>query len=201
MDSDTDNLIQCAANGDKLAREKLLQRYRDRLKKMIAVRMDARLAQRIDPSDVVQDTMVTADKRLDQFLAEPSIPFYAWLRSMAFDRLADLYRRHVTAQRRSVNREHPWALAMSDASAVLLAEKLPATASTPSQRMMRVENHSRVKKLLGEMPAGDREIIIMRHLEGMKVSEIATVLQMPEGTVKSRHFRALTEMRRILFEE
>jgi RNA polymerase sigma-70 factor (ECF subfamily) len=201
MTTDTENLIKRAISGDVLAREELLRRYGNRLKKLVAVRMDARLSKRIDPSDVVQDTLLTAEKRLEEFLENPTVPMYTWLRSMALDRLADLYRRHVVAQRRSVTREHPWAQAISNASEMLLAAQLQGTSSTPSQHLMRDELIRRVRNLLGRMEDVDREIIIMRHLEGMKIGEIASVLQMPEGTVKSRHFRALTEMRRILFEE
>ena len=200
-DMDTDDLVKRAAAGDGEARDQLLQRHRDRLKKMVAVRIDPRLARRVDPSDVVQEALAVADKQLDKYLSEQPIAFYPWLRSLAWNQLIDMHRRHIQAQRRSVQREQPWELAMSDASAMLLAERLPSPASTPSRHLLREEIQHRVKQLLAEMSPGDREIIVMRHLEGMSVREVAAVLELPEGTVKSRHFRALESLRRVLKEE
>ena len=168
---------------------------------MVAVRIDPRLASRVDPSDVVQETLAVADKRLDQYLAEQPIAYYPWLRSLAWNQLVDMHRRHIHAQRRSVQREQPWELAMSDASAILLAERLPSPTTTPSRHMLQKEIERRVKQLLAEMSPCDREIIVMRHLEGMSVREVAAVLELPEGTVKSRHFRALKSLRRVLIEE
>ena len=198
---DTDALVRRAAAGDGEARDQLLLRHRDRLRQMVAVRIDPRLARRVDPSDVVQETLAVADKRLDKYLAEQPIAYYPWLRSLAWNQLIDMHRRHVHAQRRSVEREQPWELAMSDASAMLLAERLPGPTSTPSQHLLRAEIQRRVKQLLAEMSPADREIIVMRHLEGMSVREVAAVLELPEGTVKSRHFRALESLRRVLIED
>lgn len=198
---DTDVLLHRVADGDVAARDKLLQRYRGRLRNMISVRMDTRIARRVDASDVVQETLAVADQRLDAFLKDQPISYYAWLRSLARDQLVDVYRRHILAQRRSVTREQPWELAMSDASAILLAEQIPAETLSPSEVFSREEVHARVKQLLSEMAPQEREIVVMRHLEGLSVKEIARVLELSEGTVKSRHFRSLSAIRKILAKE
>jgi RNA polymerase sigma-70 factor (ECF subfamily) len=200
-ESDTDRLVERAAQGDAVARDDLLNLHRDRLKRMVAVRLDPRMAGRIDPSDVVQETLAAAEQRLDRYLAEQPVAWYPWLRSLAWNQLIDIHRRHVRAQRRSVAREEPWEKAMSDASATRLAECLPGKTLSPSRQILQQEIQKRVRSLLAELPCRDREIIVMRHLEGMSVREIASILEIPEGTVKSRHFRILESLRRVLSED
>jgi RNA polymerase sigma-70 factor, ECF subfamily len=104
---DTDALLDRAAAGDAGARNLLLARHRRRLRRLIAVRLDRRLAARVDPSDVVQESLAEADRRLDAYLAARPLPFYPWLRRLALERLVDLHRRHVRSQKRSVRRELP----------------------------------------------------------------------------------------------
>src|SRR6516164_5374655 len=104
---DTDALLAQASQGDADAGQRLLARHRDRLKRMVAVRLDRRLLARLDPSDVVQEALAEAARRLPDYLRERPLPFYPWLRQLAADRLVTLHRRHVRAQRRSVRREEP----------------------------------------------------------------------------------------------
>src|SRR5262245_32662781 len=104
-ETDTELLLERAAAGDAGARDRLLQRHRGRLRRMVAVRADPRLAARVDPSDVVQETLADAARKLDAYLRDRPLPFYPWLRRLAQERLAALHRRHVRAKRRSVTRE------------------------------------------------------------------------------------------------
>ena len=105
---DTDHLLAAASQGDRIARGRLHDRHRRRLRRMVALRLDRRLAARVDPSDIVQDALVDADRGLDEYLSTRPIPFYPWLRRMVWDRLADAYRRHLRAGQRSVcAKSHP----------------------------------------------------------------------------------------------
>jgi RNA polymerase sigma-70 factor (ECF subfamily) len=106
---DTDVLLDRAAAGDSTARQQLLGRHRNRLKRMVAVRLDPRLAARVDPSDVVQEALADAARKLSDYLARRPLPFYPWLRRLAWERLVKLHRRH-TAGRRDIAREEPPAL-------------------------------------------------------------------------------------------
>src|SRR5436853_3869317 len=101
---DTEQLLDAAARGDGQARGRLLERHRKRLKRMVAVRLDRRLAPRVDPSDVVQETLAEAARRLDEYLRARPMPYYPWLRRLAWVRLDKLRRRH-TAGRRDIGRE------------------------------------------------------------------------------------------------
>ncbi len=96
--SDTEELLRQAEYGDPEARERLLARHRDRLRKMIAWRLDRRLAARVDPSDVVQEVLLEASCKMDRYLRERPLPFFPWLRSLAGEHLATLHRRHVRAR-------------------------------------------------------------------------------------------------------
>src|SRR5579864_4019582 len=102
---DTERLLEQASRGDAAARQQLLERYRTRLRRMVAVRMDRRLAARVDPSDVVQESLADAFQNLSDYLRRRPLPFYAWLRQFAWERLLKLHRRHIHTQKRSVTRE------------------------------------------------------------------------------------------------
>src|SRR6185437_14489643 len=144
------------------AREQLLIRHRDRLTRMVAVRLDRTLAARVDPSDVVQETLTDAARRLDDYLRERPMPYYPWLRRLASDRLDKVHRRH-TARRRSVRREEPPPL--PNQSAQQLAERLLAANSDPAHAALKKEKRQQVRALLDRLSAGDREVLVLRFLE------------------------------------
>src|SRR3954452_22702764 len=163
---DTDYLLRQTAAGDESARGRLLDRHRDRLKRMVAVRADPRLAARVDPSDVVQETLTEPAAKLARSLAARPLPFYPWLRQLALERLATLHRRHVRAGRRSVAREEA-RMGLSNRSAVELAERLFARQSVPGSRLQRLEVQARVRAALAALREADREVLVLRHLEGL----------------------------------
>ena len=103
--AETDALLERASRGDDQARQRLLERHRSRLKRMVAVRMDRRLAARLDPSDVVQEALADAARDLPDYLRTRPMAFYPWLRQLAWDRLVRLHRHHIDTGRRSVDRE------------------------------------------------------------------------------------------------
>jgi RNA polymerase sigma-70 factor (ECF subfamily) len=194
---DTEQLLALAAAGDASARGQLLQRHRDRLRRMVAVRADPRLAARVDPSDIVQETLAVAAERLDAYLKDRQVAFYPWLRQLAEDRLGALLRRHVRAGRRSVTRE-AGRLGLPDESALALADRLAAGQSSPSAHAQREELRARVRRALAALPDVDREILVLRLLEGLSAKEIADVLGMTVGAVRTRQARALVRLRSFL---
>jgi RNA polymerase sigma-70 factor (ECF subfamily) len=197
MPPDTEKLLGLVAAGDEAARGQLLQLHRDRLRRMIAVRADPRLTARVDPSDVVQETLAAAADRLDAYLRNRPLAFYPWLRQLAQDRLGALYRRHVQARRRSVTREKGH-LGLPDESAMALADRLVARQSSPSAHIQREEQRARVQRALAALPDMDREILVLRLLEELPVNEIGDVLGMTPGAVRTRQARALVRLRGLL---
>ncbi|HZU34678.1 MAG TPA: sigma-70 family RNA polymerase sigma factor [Gemmataceae bacterium] len=198
---DTDELLLRAEQGDAQARQTVLVRHRDRLKLMVSLHLDRRLAARIDPSDVVQEALLQAAQNLDQYLHERPLPFYPWLRQLAWKSLIDLHRRHLHAKRRSVRREEPLAPHLSDQSAMQLAERVLIHQSSPSQRAIRSELRSRIRAALDRLGERDREVLVLRNLEQLSTKETAAVLGIREGSVKTRHLRALERLRALLEPE
>jgi RNA polymerase sigma-70 factor, ECF subfamily len=191
---DTDQLLTAASQGDRAARGRLLQRHRRRLRRMVAVRLDPRLAARVDPSDIVQEALGDADRRLDDYLRRRPIAFYPWLRRLTWDRLADAYRRHLRAGQRSVSREEPPPL--PGASSMALAERLlDDPADRPGAGLSRAERQARVRAALDQLADRDREVLVLRHLEDLSTADTAAVLGISEGTVKVRLLRAIQRLR------
>ncbi len=192
---ETEELIERAGRGDDPARQALLARHRARLRRMVAVRMDPVLAARVDPSDVVQEVLAEAHRTLDAYLRDRPLPFYPWLRRLAWERLAKLYRRHVRSRKRSLLREGAEEPGLSDQSALALAERLVAGGTSPSHHLLRDEMRDRVHVALAGLGDRDREVLALRFLEGLSTAETAVVLGLGEGAVKSRVMRALARFR------
>jgi len=193
---DTEELLRRAGQGDPSAANDLFQRHRRRLRRMVGVRMDRRLAARVDPSDVVQEALADAARRLPAYLRDRPLPFFPWLRRLAWDRLAALHRTHVRAARRSVTREEPPAL--PDESALELADRLLARTGGPSAGPQREERRALVREALGRLPERDREVLVLRQLEGLSVAEVAVVLGIGEKAVYARQLKALERLGALL---
>ena len=196
LDENTAELLDRAARGDSSATDKLLTCNRDRLVRMVEVRMDARMASRVDPSDVVQETMTVAAARLPVYLVERPIPFYPWLRQIAWQKLVDLHRQHVGAKRRSV--VHEASIGLPAESSVQLVDYLLADATSPSMQLARREIRQRVRRALAELPDRDREVLALLYLEQLTTNEVSAVLDISEKAVSMRHLRALDRLRPLL---
>jgi RNA polymerase sigma-70 factor (subfamily 1) len=199
-DEQTQQLIQLAAGGDNAAANRLLERHRAALRRLIAVRMDRAMARRVDASDIVQDVLLEASRRMGEYLRDPAMPFHLWLRQMAKDRMIDLHRRHH-AQRRDVDRERPLAQrAFPDQSSLDLAAQLKDAELTPAAATIRKELEGRFLEALDELEENDREIITMRHVEQLGNSEVAEALSLSPAAAGMRYVRALRRLRAILTE-
>jgi RNA polymerase sigma-70 factor, ECF subfamily len=198
---DTDWLIDQVIRGDVAARQQLLARHRDRLRRMVAVRLDRRVAVRVDPSDVVQETLAAADRKMPEYLRERPLPFYPWLRTIALERVSKIHEQHLRALRRSVTREQPRLECLPDESALTLARMLIDSGPSPSRQLVQEEMRAQVQAALARLREQDREILVMRYLEQLSNKEIAAAIGVSEGAVKMRHLRALTSLRSFLGDE
>ena len=106
---------------------------------MIAVRLDRRMLPRLDASDVVQEVLLRASTQLDDYVASPPLPFFAWLRQIAWEQVVKLHQRHLLAQKRTVNRESRWDGNLPDESAAALADRIAGVGEGPTSKAIRVE--------------------------------------------------------------
>jgi RNA polymerase sigma-70 factor (ECF subfamily) len=189
---DTEQLLDAAAHGDPDARGRLLHRHRDRLNRMVAARLDRRLAPRLDPSDLVQEALAEAAGKLDDYLKDRPLPFYPWLRQIAQQRLTAARRRHLAAGRRTVARHDP--VGLPPESVLELAERLLA-GEPPSAGLRREEQRGVVRAALERLREPDREVLVLRFLEQLSSAEVAEVLGVSEGAVRVRMTRALQRLR------
>jgi RNA polymerase sigma-70 factor (ECF subfamily) len=201
QEPDSEQLLKQLAAGDPAARELLLNRHRKRLRQMVALRLDRRLWARVDPSDVVQETLAIADQKLADYARKRPLPFYPWLRCLAWERLVQIRRLHIGAQSRSIDREESLRPPLPNESALKLADRLAARGSSPSARIERDELLHRVRRALLQLKEGDREVLVLRYLEDLTTKEIAAVLSVTEATVKMRHLRAVRRLRKLLGED
>jgi RNA polymerase sigma-70 factor, ECF subfamily len=201
MNSEIDTLLRDAAQGDEIALRCLLERHRDRLRRMIAARLDPRLAPRLDASDVVQETLSDAARRLPEYLSNRPLPFFAWLYRLAADRLARTHRHHVVSTVRGIGREERIDGPSHDrATAKRLVDRLATNDTTPGRRMAREERRTLLARAIAQMDNADREILALRYLDQLAFDEIAAVVEIGLSAAKMRHLRAVDRLR-VLLEE
>jgi RNA polymerase sigma-70 factor (ECF subfamily) len=168
---------------------------------MVSLRMDPRIAVRCDPSDVVQEALLDAHRLLPQYLKDRPLPFYPWLRQLAWQQLVAHHRRHLKYKVRSVLREDDVWRSLSDHSTGQLAERLVESVATPSQAMARAEAHRDMMVALRQLRDDERDVLVLRILEELSSQETAAVLGISAEAVRVRQFRALQHVRQILDEK
>jgi RNA polymerase sigma-70 factor (ECF subfamily) len=201
--SQTQELLARARQGDPPAVNELLDRHREALRRMIDLRMDRVVQRRVDASDIVQDVLVEANRRLDEYLhsKSPAMPFHLWLRHIAHDRLIDAHRRHRQAARRSIDREQSLAAARYlDQSTLDLAAQIADRELTPAAAATWAELQRRFQAALDTLDEQDQEVILMRHFEHLTNSEVAQSLNLSEAAAGMRYLRAMRRLRANLDE-
>lgn len=195
----TQELLKQARQGDAAAVDALLARHREPVRRMIDLRLDPAIVQRVDASDVVQEVLLEASRRLADYLRKPAMPFHLWLRHIAKDHLIDAHRRHHQTQKRGVDREQPihrpgWA----DRSSLELAGQLVDPERTPASAAIQQELQRRLHEALGELDEPDREVILLRHFEQLGNQEAAAALGLTEAAASMRYLRAVRRLRDLL---
>ncbi len=196
--SETCRLIKLAEQGDESAHQTLLTAHEDRLKRMVKSMLHPRLSARVDPSDVVQDAFAKAAPRLPQYLLDQPVAFYPWLRQIVKERLIDIHRKHVDADRRSINNEVRLEPNISGASAAHIANYLVSDESTPSSAASKREKIEQIKQAMQMLSTEDHELLTMRFFEQLNVAEISSVLSISESAARSRLRRMLERLGRLV---
>jgi RNA polymerase sigma-70 factor (ECF subfamily) len=198
-DSVLNELNARVVRGDAGALGQLLECHRPRLRMMVRLRMDRFLQSRVDASDVLQEAFLEASSRLEEFVRNPAVPFYLWLRTITGQQLLAAYRRHCGTQGRDARREiSPRSSGLPEANSGALAAQLVACATSPSGVAMQAELKDRLEHALDELDAMDREIIVLRHFEELTNSEAARVLDLTPSAACNRYVRALERLRQVM---
>jgi len=177
--SDDASLIAATLAGDSAAYGRLVQLYQDRLYNSL-LRV---LGSADDAADIVQDAFVQAYVKLDSFRGGSA--FYTWLYRIAFNL--------AMSQRRRAHRE----TSLDQLKSLLGAEPLDGRPSAEAD-VLRHERAELVHSALAELSFEHRQILVLREIDGCRYDEIAEILDLPVGTVRSRLFRARLEMRDLL---
>ena len=192
-------VLRRAAAGDEEALRELFARYHDRLKRMVHLRLSRRLAGRVDDSDVLQEAFVEVARKLPEYVQEPKLPPFLWMRHLTALKLTEVHRRHLGTQLRDADREvtlHRGGLPLADS--VSLAAQLLGTLTTPSQAAIKAETRMLVQEALNGMDPIDREVLALKHFEQLSTTEIAQVLGLSKAGAGSRYLRAIKRLRAIL---
>lgn len=195
----TQDLLREVGEGDPSAVNRLLDRHREAVRRMVQMRLDQAVARRVDASDVVQDVLLEASQRLSDYIRNPPMPFHLWLRQLAKDRIIDMHRRHRAAQRRSVDREQNMSsFGTDDQSAADLTALLRDAELTPAASALRKEMEERFVLALDKLEDSEREMIIMRHFEHLGNGDIAEALGLSAPAAGMRYLRAIRRLRELL---
>jgi RNA polymerase sigma-70 factor (ECF subfamily) len=175
-----------------------LERYREYLRTLARLQLDDRLRGKLDPSDVVQQTLLEAHQARDKLRGLNEAQLAAWLRRALANNLADEARR-LGAQARDVGRERPLAQAVDESSA-RLESLLAAEHSSPSHQAVRQEDLLRLAEALGRLAEDQRAAVELHHLEGRTLAETAQAMGRSRSAVASLVFRGLRNIRQRLDE-
>lgn len=196
---ETIRLLQRGVDGDQQALCDVWQRHRERLRRLVKLRLDRRLQGRIDPSDVLQEAFIDFASRAKEYVQKPDMPLFLWLRYLTGQRLQLLHRHHLGAQMRDAGREvsiHRGA--MPQATSVSLAAQLLGRFTSVTTAVQRAEMQVVLQETINSMDHIDREILAMRHFEELSNVETAQALGIKPSAASSRHIRALKKLRQTL---
>jgi RNA polymerase sigma-70 factor (ECF subfamily) len=197
--NDLDALLTRAKAGDATALAALFTGHRERLERMVALRLDRRLTGRVDPSDVIQEAYLEVHKRFDEYARDASVPFFLWLRLVTGQKLADCHRHHLGARMRDARQEVSlYRGPMPQASSVSLAAQLLGKMTSASQAAVRAEHKLHVQEAINSMEPLDREVLVLRHFEHLSNDETALALGLRKSAASQRYIRALKRLKEIL---
>jgi RNA polymerase sigma-70 factor, ECF subfamily len=199
--SETAKLLARLRAGDRGALAELFEQHRDRLHRMVELRIDARLQGRIDASDVLQDGFLDLAKRVESYLSDPKLPVFLWLRLVVSDRLAMVHRHHLGTRMRDAAQEvslHRDPLPQASASSAALASMLLGRLTSPSNAAIRAEQILQVQEAVNSLEPLDREVVALRQFEQLSRAETAAVLGITEQAGTKRYIRALKKLSAIL---
>lgn len=177
-----------------------LEGFREYLRLLARLNLDVRLQAKLDPSDIVQQTMLQAYQERGQFRGTTEAEMAAWLRTILVNELAGAVRKFLQGQKHQVALERSLAEAVDDSSSRLQAW-LAADQSSPSQQAMWHEQLLRLTEALAGLPEDQRRALELKYLQKQSVAAIAAQLGRSRAAVTGLLRRGLQKLREVLAEQ
>lgn len=175
--------------------------HRSRLRRMVDIRLDDRIRGRVDPSDVLQEAYIDAAQRIDNYVRNPDMSLFLWLRLIVGERMLKVHRYHLGAQVREAGREvRLYRGSLPAASSAAIAARLLGKNTSPTQAAQRTERMLRLQEALVALDPLDREILTLRHFEELTHAEAAQALSIEPGAAAKRYVRAMNRLKDLLTE-
>jgi RNA polymerase sigma-70 factor (ECF subfamily) len=191
--------LRRAAEGDGEGWQELVEAYRPRLQRMVALRIDRRMQRRVNASDIVQEAYLEAARHLAEYVQNPKMPLYLWLRGITGNKLLEIHRHHLGFKMRDAARDvalDGGAGMQSNSGAVAAA--LAGDHTSPSMAAARREMKRLLEEALDSLDPLDREVLALRHYEHLSNSEVASLLGLETSAASKRYVRALKRLRGVL---
>ena len=188
-------LVDQAAEGDESALASILNMHRERLRRMVVMRLNPLVRARLNPSDVLQESFMDARRRFPEYAENPKFSVYFWLRNIVSKRLGRLHRFHLDAEMRDAKREMSLDANLTNASSIYLATQLAASSTSIDRQLVQAEVQGKLQRALDDMEEKDREVIALRHFEELSTEETAEILNLTRSGVLKRYTRALRKLR------
>ena len=190
--------IAFLAEGRETALADLFSQYRGKLERMVEYRLDRRLCGRVDAADVLQEAYLEASRRINDYLADPTVSFFVWVTQITRQSLLMVHRRHL-GQKRDAGQDVPLHGRENTYGASLsLAEQLAARWTSPTQAAIREENLAKLRTAIDGMDQTDREILTLRHFKQLSNSEVSEILGLKKTAASNRYVRALKRLKEIM---
>lgn len=190
-----EGLVAAEAREREALLNTLFARHRDRLLRMVRMRMHAQVRTRVDASDVIQEAYIEAANRIEEYVADVRVPFFVWLRRLTGQRLMKTHRFHLDAKQRDARRQEQGASPrMPEVSVVAMIDMLASDGTTPTQGAARAELQQRIPVIVAELSESDREVLCMRHYEELSNEEVASELGIGTQAASKRYIRALKRL-------
>jgi RNA polymerase sigma-70 factor (ECF subfamily) len=175
-----------------------LEDYREYLRLLARLQLDTRLRGKLDPSDVVQQTLLDAHQKMGQFRGRSEAELAGWLRQILANNLAQALRQYGPGMR-DVTREEALQAALDESSA-RLGQWLSANQATPDAQLQRHEQLLKLARALAQLPEEQRQAVELRHLHGHSIAIVAERMQRSKQSVMGLLQRGLKKLRHLLSE-
>lgn len=198
-ESEIQQLFRRARERDPSALNALFSRFREPLKRVIRLRLNPKLNGRVDDSDIVQEVMVDALSKFENYSHAPQLPVFLWLRRLTCLKIAEAHRNHLECQMRDVRREISFSQRnLAEVNSESLANWLLEDSAAAPERIVLAESVERMRRGIEKLSPEDRELIALKHFEQLTFTEIAAVVELPRSTVGRQYLRALNRLRALV---